>query len=245
MTSVAVMQPTFMPWLGYFDLMDQVDHFVLLDTVAYSHQSWQQRNRIRSGDGLAWLTVPVQHRGRSGQTITSVALAPDSGFPDKQLRRLRQEYGRAPWFEWLFPDLEWVMRAGASTGTLCGVTVPIIDLLRERLGVDDTRLHRASALPASGRRSALLASLCSSLGAATYVTPPGSLAYLVDEVDEFRSAGVEVVVHDYEHPVYPQLADPFVPFASAVDLLFIEGPDAPGRMRSGRRPPFPLEVLQP
>jgi hypothetical protein len=71
---LAIAQPTYLPWLGYFGLLDQVDQFVILDTVQFEKQSWQQRNRIKTPTGLQWLTVPVTFRGRLGQRIVDVEI---------------------------------------------------------------------------------------------------------------------------------------------------------------------------
>ena len=71
---VAISQPTYLPWIGYFDLIDQVDAFIFLDSVQFEKQSWQQRNRIKTPKGLQWLTVPVMFRGRFGQLIHQVEI---------------------------------------------------------------------------------------------------------------------------------------------------------------------------
>ena len=84
---IAIAQPTYLPWLGYFDLIDQVDKFVLLDTVQFEKQSWQQRNRLKTPDGLQWLTVPVKIKGRSTQTIREVEIAEPDFSGQKFLRR--------------------------------------------------------------------------------------------------------------------------------------------------------------
>jgi len=85
---IAISQPTYLPWLGYFDLIDQVDVFVLLDSVQFEKQSWQQRNRIKTPTGLQWLTVPVEFRGRLGQRIMEVIIRDDPDLPKKHLRAI-------------------------------------------------------------------------------------------------------------------------------------------------------------
>ena len=71
---VAIMQPAYLPWLGYFSLMDQVDKFVILDTVQFARRSWQQRNRIKTADGINMLTVPVIKKGKYDQKINEVLI---------------------------------------------------------------------------------------------------------------------------------------------------------------------------
>ncbi len=99
---VAIAQPTYLPWLGYFDLLDQVDKFVLLDTVQFEKQSWQQRNRIKTPTGLMWLTVPVVFRGRLGQRIVDVEIR-EPEFCRDHLRAVELNYRRAPFFGDYYP----------------------------------------------------------------------------------------------------------------------------------------------
>ena len=94
---VAIVQPTFLPWAGWFDLADQVDLLILLDDVAFSKQSWQQRNRLRTPEGLSYVTVPVRTAGRLGQRIIDTEIAGD-GAIDKLIRTVAQNYSRAAHF---------------------------------------------------------------------------------------------------------------------------------------------------
>ena len=87
--TLAVMQPTFLPWVGYFALMDRVDRFVFLDDVQFDKRSWQQRNRIKTANGPLWLTVPVLTKGRRDQTIAEVQIQPDARFAETALKRRR------------------------------------------------------------------------------------------------------------------------------------------------------------
>ncbi len=101
---IAISQPSYLPWLGYFDLIDQVDTFVVLDTVQFEKQSWQQRNRIKTSAGLMWLTVPVVFRGLLGQKILEVEVR-DAEFWRKHLRGIEVNYRRAPCFEEYFSQV--------------------------------------------------------------------------------------------------------------------------------------------
>ncbi len=234
----AIMQPTYLPWVGYFDLMDQADVFVLLDNVQFSRQSWQQRNRIRTAKGLEWLTLPVRHN--FGQTINEVEIS-GKPFAD-HLRRIRENYSRAPNFDHLFYYLESIYSAYASASIpmLADINQEIISACRQALGIN-TKIVRASQLSARGKRAELCAEICLELGADTYLAVPGSLEYLMAEVDEFDRRNISVVVQNYRHPVWVQRHEPFLPFASVIDLIFNEG--EPGAvMRSGRNTPNKLEV---
>ena len=238
MTRVAVLQPTYLPWLGYLDLVDQVDHLVLLDDVGFSKQSWQQRNRIKTQAGLVWLTVPVKTRGALGALIRDIAIA-EPGFWRKHWKTLEQAYARAPHFAEHAAGLRDVYERGDPWSSLAELDVALLRWLLDAYGIA-TPVERASELPASGRRGARVASLCGALGAREYVSPAGAADYLGEDRAYFEHAGVSVSLQRYAHPVYRQLHGEFVEKASALDLLFCEGPEALAILRSGRRAPEPL-----
>ena len=238
MTTVAVMQPTFLPWLGYLDLMDQVDHFVYLDSVQFSRQSWQQRNRIRTAAGLSWITVPTDKRQGLGTRIDEVQINHAAGFPQRCVAQLVENYRRAPHWPALGPVIERLERA-ESDRLLVDLLLDLLDALRTATEVTTPTL-RSSQIGVEGRRSELVVSLLRELGCTRYVSPPGALEYLRDDAARYEQAGIEVVVHRYEHPEYPQQLEPFLAHASAVDLVANLGPQAPSTLRSGRCDPTPL-----
>ena len=240
---VAISQPAYLPWLGYFDLMDQCDAFVLLDSVQFEKQSWQQRNRIKTPLGLQWLTVPVEFRGRLGQKINEVEIR-QTDFFKNHLRAIELNYRRAPHFERYFPGLAEIVESASPATFLADLTIRLIEWFREELGIH-TRLLRSSGLPAVGRRSELLVNLCKGFDADSYLSPRGSSVYLLDELSQFEDAGIAIMFQHYEHPEYPQQFPPFCPFASVLDLLFNVGEGALEIVRSGRRAPLqPHELAE-
>jgi hypothetical protein len=236
--TVAIAQPTFLPWAGWFDLADQADVFVLLDDVAFSKQSWQQRNRIATSQGLGWITVPVRTSGRMGQRIIDTELA-SSTFIDKVVRTIATDYGRAAYFRRYFGEFCDVFAEGTRTGMLVDLNCALIDWLAKHMGVMTPR-NRASELAADGRRGAYVAAICEELGGTRYMSPPGAEEYLVEDRVEFDTRSIRIELHAYEPPVYRQCFSPFAPYASALDLLLNEGDAAGDIMRSGRRPCRPL-----
>jgi hypothetical protein len=237
---VAICQPTYLPWLGYFDLIDQVDTFILLDSVQFEKQSWQQRNRIKTPVGLQWLTVPVIFRGRLSQAIKDVEIR-SSDFWRNHCRAIELNYRRSQFFEHYFDDLS--SRLNCPEGTLLAdLNIRLIEWFMSKLGIQ-TKLVVSSRLQQSGRRTELLANLCVSQGANLYVSPLGSSTYLLNEKDILLTKGIEVFFQRYEHPEYKQLFPPFQAFASVLDLIFNEGPRSKEILCGGRRPPFlPAEV---
>jgi hypothetical protein len=232
---IAISQPTYLPWLGYFDLIDQVDAFVLLDNVQFEKQSWQQRNRIKTPIGLQWLTVPVMFRGRFGQLIKDVEIR-DEEFWRTHLRAIELNYRRSRFFHQYFDELS--SRLKYTPGTLLtDLNGRLLEWFMGVMGIQ-TRLVRSSQLQQSGRRTELLANICASLGADQYISPLGSAVYLLEEGNVLVDKGVEVVFQHYEHPRYWQLFPPFQPYASILDLVFNEGERSLEILRSGRRTPF-------
>lgn len=238
---IAICQPTYLPWLGYFDLMDQVDAFVLLDTVQFEKQSWQQRNRIKTPTGLQWLTVPVVFRGRLEQKIHEVEIR-DAEFAGKHLRGIELNYARSRFFPSHFLEISGILQGLDSGAHLASLNLRLISWMVRVLGIR-TPLILASALSAGGKRTQMLANICRKLGAIEYISPIGSAEYLLGEIDVMSDAGIETRFHNYTHPTYEQQFPPFLPFASAIDLIFNEGERSMDIIRSGRGTPLaPSEV---
>jgi WbqC-like protein len=237
---VAIMQPTFLPWAGWFDLADQVDLFIVLDDVPFSKQSWQQRNRIRTPQGLSYVTVPVRTAGKLGQRISDTELA-NIDVIDKLIRTVSQNYSRASYFDRYFADFSAVLRESASGGMLAGLNRGLIDWLLLQLKIPTPRVS-SSELAVEGKRGALVAKLCERVGAARYVSPAGAQEYLIEDHAEFDQRGIAVELQNYAHPTYRQCFDPFMPYASVLDLLLNEGDAAAEILRSGRRPARKLEA---
>src|SRR5277367_1216320 len=156
---IAISQPTYLPWLGYFDLIDQVDTFVFLDDVQFEKQSWQQRNRIKTPTGLQWLTVPVVFRGRLEQKIKDVQIrVPD--FWRDHIRAIELNYRRAPFFDHYYEQLADILRSGGTE--LSRLNERLIEFFMNSLGLR-TPLLRSSALNQEGQRTERLANICKSL----------------------------------------------------------------------------------
>lgn len=231
--TVAIMQPTYLPWIGYFDLMDQCDLFVLLDTVQFDRRSWQQRNRIKTAQGERWLTVPVFSKGKRTQTVRDVQIDRSTKFHEQHLGTIRQAYCKAPYFDSTYRTLENVLRTPHTY--LAELTIVLIDWLKQQLGIT-TELLRSSALDVEGKRVDLLVSICEAVGATHYLSPAGARVYL-EGASSFEEAGLELCYHNYSHPQYRQLFGEFLPYLSILDVLFNEGECSLSIIRSGRGSP--------
>jgi L-amino acid N-acyltransferase YncA len=234
---VAISQPTYLPWIGYFDLIDQADCFVILDSVQFERQSWQQRNRIKTPTGLQWLTVPVVFRGKLEQRIQDVEIR-SSDFVHKHLRAIELNYRRSPYFEMHFPQVTGILESHGRAGmALLDLNLQFMQWFCAALDIKKP-LVRSSELVESGRRVELLVNLCRRLNADSYLSALGAASYLMNELPRFAQNGIRVEFHNYTHPSYKQLFPPFCPYATALDLIFNEGPRSVEIIRSGRNRPL-------
>ena len=216
-----VLQPAYLPWLGFFDQMRRADVFVLYDDVQYDKHGWRNRNRIKTQHGPAWLTVPVRHSGLGWPRLDEVVIDNRQPWARKHIASLRQAYARAPFQAALLPALEELLKQPWER--LLDLNLATMDLLVRRLGIH-TPVRRSSELGIGGDRNERLVRLCQHFGARTYLSGNAAQPYL--DVALFEQQGIAVRWHDYEHPVYPQLHGAFVPYLSALDLLLNCGPDS-------------------
>jgi hypothetical protein len=228
---VAVMQPTYLPWLGYFDLMDQSDVFVFLDTVQFEKRSWQQRNRIKTAQGELYLTVPVL--GSCHQTIAEVEINNNADWRRKHWATLEMSYRKSPCWSHYGSVLQRIYER--EWGRLADLNIEVVTQLAGALGIR-AKLERTSQMPPlPGRKAEPLVALCRQFQADTYLSPLGSRAYLDSEAP-FAEQGIALRFQSYEHPIYPQRYSTFIPFLSVVDLLMNVGEGSLELLRSGRRP---------
>jgi len=211
---VAVHQPQYLPWLGYFDKMDRADLFVLLDTVQFKKNEWQNRNRIKTAQGWQWLTVPVAYR--FPQRINQVEINPRINWARKHLLAMRINYSKAPYFSDYFDSFEKIL--SENWQGIAALNLRLVRALTELLGIS-TPLRLASELGnlPEGPDERLIA-ICQHLGAAVYLAGMGGKDYM--NLEKFDKAGIKVVFQEFKHPVYPQLYGEFLPNLSVVDLLF-------------------------
>jgi hypothetical protein len=215
---LAAHQPQYLPWLGYFDKIARVDRFVLLDTVQYKKNEWQNRNRIRGAAGWHWLTVPVHYR--FPMSIREVRVDDAAGWRRKHREALRQAYARAPHRNSVLTALDALL--DRPIGDLATLNIQTVRLLGTMLGVT-TPITVASTLAGipDGPDARLIA-LCRHFGCDTYLAGAGGRDYM--NLDAWKRAGIAVEFQEYRHPIYPQSQPGFEPNLSAVDALMHLGP---------------------
>lgn len=238
MTILVVMQPTFLPWTGFFDLIDQAENFVYLDTVQFSRQSWQQRNRIKTAVGLSWLSLPVEASWTQRTKILDARIGPVD-----RIRKWRSTVAQAyAGGAGIATDLPWIDAWFASLregDPLADRNIEFIDRICERLEIKTPRFRARDLCVSAGHRATRLIDLCRAFSATEYLSPPGAGVYLRPYAAAFEAAGIKLVFQRYAHPLYRQRHGAFRSHASVLDLLLNEGDRAAEIFRSGRREPIP------
>ena len=227
--TVVITQSNYIPWRGYFDLLRSADEVVLLDSVQYTRRDWRNRNRIKTPGGLAWLTIPVETKGRFLQAIDETRVA-DPGWADRHIQAIEMAYARAAHFDAVAPWLVGLIRSVAAEALLTTINEHLIRALCGRLGIT-VPIRRCSEVFDRYRLRDLrpnerLVAVARVLGATRYLSGPAARSYL--DLDLFASEGIEVIWMAYEgYPDYPQLWGSFEPRVSIVDLLLNTGAEAP------------------
>jgi hypothetical protein len=218
---VAIVQPPYLPWLGYFDLLRKVDRMVYLDTVNVNLRSFQRRNRIRTPTGSTWLTLPIL-KEQTGSPIFRNARTNDAiGWRQKHWRAIYSSYGRAPYFVDHRDFFEGFYAHAPSS--LLDINVTLLQYLGKQLDVNTATCY-ASELEPQGAKTQLLIDICKKVGASAYLSGPTARNYLLPEM--FKEENIALDFHEYTHPVYNQNFPGFAPRMSAIDLLFNVGPKA-------------------
>jgi hypothetical protein len=233
---VAMMQPMFLPWLGYFELMDTVDIFVLLDDYQFSRQGWGHRNRLFLSPGRPGIiSLPIRHPNNLAATFLDITPVIDRRWLDKLEKALTQSYGRSPRFAALWKEIEAKLRI--TDVSLAELEISLIEIIARRLGAR-AHLRRSSEFPATTglARSERLVALLDAVQAGSYYAALGSAAYMrADGV--FPISRLPVYFQDFVPAPYPQPGTTtFVPRLSALDALFnLSEPEARAVMHGTRR----------
>ena len=227
-----VLQPMYLPWMGYFGMMDQADVFVFYDDVQFNKDSWQQRNRIKvpteSGE-TKWLKVPIIED--FGQNIESVQIDQSQEWRQTHLSTIKSAYGSdpvpygsdsAPFFEDYIGLLE--STYDKNWESLRDLNVHLIREIAEALGITSAKFQLSSDLDIAGSGTEKLINTLQQIGANEYISGPGAKDYL--DVDMFVEKGISLFWHEFDHPEYSQLYGEFVSHLSVIDILFHMGEES-------------------
>jgi hypothetical protein len=217
---VAVHQPQYLPWLGYFDKIRRADVFCYLNDVQYKKNEWQNRNRIKTAQGWQWITVPVRYR--FPQKINEVYINNAVEWKKKQLQAMVTNYNRAPYFKQVVGILEDAF--SKDWEFISELNVHLIESLKIMLNLETKRRVHSSDLELRDEPTDRLIDICKALGADTYLAGQGGIEYM--DLERFEKSGLKVIIQEFKHPVYPQLFEEFQSHLSIVDLLCNCGPES-------------------
>jgi len=216
---IAIHQPNYLPWLGFFYKMARADIFVLLDNVQYEKNGPTNRVKIKTPQGGTWLSLPVKRK--FPQLIKETELINFSEEKERHIKTIELNYKKAKYFDFLFPELKEIFKKNWQY--LSQLNIELIELLKEKLGIK-TKLEIASNYDISGKGDELLLNICKKFNADVYLSGRGGKKYQDEE--KFKEAGIKLEYTDFIHPVYPQLWGDFIFNLSIIDLIFNCGPQS-------------------
>lgn len=221
-------QPVYLPWLGLFHKIALAETFCLFEEVQYLKRDWNNRNKIKTANGVIWLTVPVHTKGHRQKTIKEIEINNTLRWKEKHWKSIRLAYCKSQyWKEYadFFEDMykrDWIYLARLAEYQICNIL--------KFLGIS-VMFTRDSQHNFTGKSSTLVLSMCKDLGASTYIF--GAMGNDYAQQNSFDKAGIKLHFQDYHHPVYPQLYGDFVSHLSIIDLLFNVGGSALEVVMSG------------
>ena len=210
------MQPTFIPWAGYFALIHYVDKFVFLDNVQFNDRSWQQRNRIYSNGNVKWMTVPVIKKNYRSKKISEIKINHNEKFYDKHLKNILQSYTKAKKFKenrYLIESLY-----SKKFNNLSELNIFIIKKIFKYLNIK-SEFFNASEIQSKEVRSNLLLQICKNFNCNEYISPQGSKIYLENDKKLFFENKIKITYFEYEPQKYETFYDQFIPNLSVIDLI--------------------------
>lgn len=227
MKRVAILQSNYIPWKGYFDIIGSVDEFVLYDDMQYTKNDWRNRNKIKTQNGLQWLTIPVKQESLAQKINETIITQPNWNV--QHWKSLAQNYAKAPHFKAYKEQFE-NLYMNATQMHISEINRYFINAINTILGIKTVIRDSREFVLADGKSERLLA-LCQELGATTYLSGPAASDYLDESI--FKEAGIHVEWMDYSgYKEYHQLFPPFEHGVSVLDLIFNEGENAENFLKS-------------
>jgi hypothetical protein len=230
---VAIIQPLYLPWAGFFEMIAATDAYIALDHVKFEPSSWQHRNRVKGPNGPFLLSVPIYNNKGGGSRICDRRIDYRQPWVKKHLKSLESCYRKAPYFDLYYWEIKSLLGAGIET--IAGLNVGLIRLLLKFLGLD-RKVFQSSELPLGddtmlGKNERLI-NLMKAVGATGFYEGASGRNFI--DRSRFEEEGMTVEFQEYCHPLYPQQFEGFLPYMSVVDLLFNCGHGSLQILKSGR-----------
>lgn len=216
MSKLAILQPSYIPWIGYFEQIIHVDIFVFYDDVQYTKNDWRNRNKIKAHNTDIWLTVPIKQS--TNRKINEVLMDDTKNWRVKHLKTIKQFYSKSKYFNDIYPLLENSINSNVTS--ISTLSINIIKDLVKYLELD-TKLYLSSELNISGDKNTRLINICRHFNVANYYSGLAAKDYL--DIELFKTNNINITFQNYNHPSYGQLNGNFLPYLSIIDLLFNHG----------------------
>lgn len=213
---VAIHQPNFLPWLGFFHKAEQADLLVLLDDVQFIKRGFIQRNCIKTNQGTQLIGVPVKTKGRYFQTIAETEIDNETPWQAKLTRTLGVNYGKAPAYSALATEIGAILARPHER--LVDLNVELLRTAFHHLSIETPTMLASELEGVEGQGTERLISICRSVGADEYISGTGGKNY--QDESAFEAGGIHLEYTRFEHPTYPQLNGEFAANLSIVDYLF-------------------------
>tara|TARA_B100000579_G_C22834796_1_gene858078 strand:+ start:841 stop:1602 length:762 start_codon:yes stop_codon:yes gene_type:complete len=217
---IAIMQPTFIPWIGYFDMIDKVDSFIFLDHVQLSKRSWQVRNKIKFNDQEKLISIPIKkEKNRDSTYILDAQIDYSGSWDTKFLDLLKSEYNNSEFYQEVSEIIIKVLQQKPKY--LSDLNINLITKISLNIGVE-SKFIRSSELKPSGKKDKMLVDILKKFNCNKYLSAPGSYSYIErnNPGGEFSRNNIDLFYHVYNHPQYTQLGGNFISHLSILDLLF-------------------------
>lgn len=228
MKKIIITQSNYIPWKGYFDSINIADEFILYDDMQFTRRDWRNRNQIKTRDGIKWLTIPVEVKGKYFQKINETKIS-DSDWGEKHWTTILHNYSKAKYFneyKKLFEDLY----LNNKEEYLSKVNYNFLKTVCELLGIK-TKMIWSDEFNLLEEKTERLVDICRARGATDYYSGPAAKAYMNEEL--FEREKIKVHYFDYSgYPDYNQLYGDFTHAVSIIDLIFNEGPNSTKFMKS-------------
>ncbi len=220
MTTLGIVQSSYIPWKGYFDLIRRSEIFVLYDCVQYTARDWRNRNLIKTGEGLSWLTIPMKHAPRDARI--SDMRAAEMDWPGQHWKTIQNFYANAPHFDAYATPIRALFES-CTSDNLSDINLHFLSGLCAILNIT-TPLNSLREPLGNGDRTDNLIAVCEHYNATNYLSGPSAKAYMQPE--KFVDANIELQWMDYTYPKYRQCFPGFESGVTILDLIFNTGPDA-------------------
>lgn len=216
--TIGIVQPSFIPWRGYFHIIQQCDIFAFYDDVQYERRSWRNRNIIKTATGKQWITVPVCTKGKFTEKVNEIKICDESNWRKKILNAIYLSYKKAPFFDkyygWLAKEINkpWEYISDLNIHLTCEIG--------DKLGIRTKYIKTSEFnIPLQYKKIERILEICKRLKATRYITGPRAGDYIHTDAS-FSELGIELKYQEYNYFPYPQLYGGFEPNVSIIDLLF-------------------------